>query len=168
MVSALLVRDNGLHAVARLRGVNRSAKKIPSHRPGKHHDQGRSPPDGQQHHSAPSVRGTIRERFDRFHERNPAVYDRLAELARTWAKSRAGRQSIAMLYEVLRWEWGLSTQGDPFKLNNDYRAYYARLLMEREPDLRGVFETRGVGADPFGHRVHPAQGSLWPDDEGAA
>lgn len=33
--------------------------------------------------------------------------------------------------------------GDEYKLNNDYRAFYARLLMANEPELAGFFETRG-------------------------
>jgi hypothetical protein len=41
----------------------------------------------------------------------------------------------------------LSTRGDEFKLNNDYRAPYARLIMRREPDLDGLFETRRSIAD---------------------
>jgi hypothetical protein len=99
---------------------------------------------------------TIRERFDHFHGENPHVYDRLVSLARRWAKRRPGRQSIAMLFEVLRFETGLTTTDDPYKLNNDYRAHYSRMMMEREEDLRGLFETRG-GRDPFGHRINPAQ-----------
>jgi hypothetical protein len=35
-------------------------------------------------------------RFQRFHEDNPQVYERLVALAREWAKRRPGRQSIAM------------------------------------------------------------------------
>jgi hypothetical protein len=68
-----------------------------------------------------------------------------------------------MLFEVLRFETGLTTAGDPYKLNNDYRAHYSRMMMEREEDLRGLFETRG-GRDPFGHRINPAQ---LPLDNGA-
>ena len=29
-----------------------------------------------------------------------------------------------------------------FKLNDHYTSRYARLIMEREPDLRGIFRTR--------------------------
>jgi len=82
----------------------------------------------------------IPERFEQFHDTNPHVYRRLVTLARRWAKQRQG------------------TEGDPFRLDNDYRAGYARLMMEREADLRGLFETRGT--DPFGHRINPAQQRL--------
>ena len=61
------------------------------------------------------MKETIEERFARFHEANPRVYERLAQLARLWEQRSPGRHSIAMLYEVLRWEWGtgeLATTGD--------------------------------------------------------
>lgn len=105
-----------------------------------------------------------RQRFEQFHAAHPDVYDRLATHARKWKRRHPHRQSIAMLFEVLRYEEGLSTTGDPFKLDNSLRPFYARLLMDREPDLAGLFETRGHGGrDPFGHRVHPAQERLWPE-----
>jgi hypothetical protein len=40
----------------------------------------------------------------------------------------------------------ISTTGD-FKLNNNYRAHYARLIMHQEPDLDGIFELRRSKAD---------------------
>jgi hypothetical protein len=30
-------------------------------------------------------------------------------------------------------------------LNNNFRSYYSRLIMEREADLAGVFKTRKLG-----------------------
>jgi hypothetical protein len=56
----------------------------------------------------------------------------------------AGRKrlSIKMLFEVLRWEHLLTTTDPDFKMNNNYHSRYARLLMDRNPTLRGVFETR--------------------------
>ena len=86
---------------------------------------------------------SIDERFARFHAANPHVYERLKEMARL-AKSRGrSRFAIATLFEVLRWERVLSTDTDEsLKLNNNYRALYARLLMAQEPDLEGFFETR--------------------------
>lgn len=52
------------------------------------------------------------------------------------------RLSINMLFEVMRYHRKLQTAGDDYLLNNDYRALYARMLMEREPELAGLFETR--------------------------
>lgn len=83
---------------------------------------------------------TMRERFERFHRKNPHVYDALRRMS--LAMARAGRRcGIATLYETLRWRY-LWTAGDDFKLNNNWRAFYARLLMEREPELDGFFDVR--------------------------
>ena len=50
---------------------------------------------------------------------------------------------IGMLYEVLRWNYYLSTEGEEeFKLSNDFRAVYARKIMENEPDLADAFNTK--------------------------
>jgi hypothetical protein len=53
-----------------------------------------------------------------------------------------------MLFEVLRWRRMLRTAGDEFQLNNNYRSYYARLIMLQESDLEDVFETRRLST-PF-------------------
>lgn len=84
----------------------------------------------------------IAQSFERFHRENPHVYESLLRLARKWRERRPNsRCGIGMLYEVARWDLALSTEGEPLRLNNNYRAYYARLLME-EPGLAGLFETR--------------------------
>lgn len=82
---------------------------------------------------------TIEEKFEIFHRENPQVYSHLKRLA---LKMRAtGRKHYGMkgLFEVLRWHFALETTGEDFKLNNNYTALYARLLMENEPELDGFF-----------------------------
>ena len=37
---------------------------------------------------------------------------------------------------------GTNDPASEFKLNNNYRSFYSRLLMEQEPELAGYFETR--------------------------
>ena len=55
---------------------------------------------------------------------------------------------MGMLFELLRWDHMMQTDGDePFKLNNNYRAYYARLIEKHEPDLRGVYTMRKSVSD---------------------
>lgn len=90
---------------------------------------------------------TLDERFADFHSHNPHVYDALVELAREARRiNRTAKLGIGMLFEVLRWQTFLETKGetprDGYKLNNVFRSRYARLIMERNPDLRGVFDTR--------------------------
>lgn len=84
---------------------------------------------------------TLEERFQAFHELNPHVYRHLRRLALDLAR-RDRRMGIGGLFEVLRWQYAIVTTGDPFRLNNNYRAFYARLLMDSEPELEGFFDTR--------------------------
>lgn len=86
-----------------------------------------------------------KERFDRFHEANPSVYEALRKMS-LWMLSNNKRAGFRMLYEQLRWS-GLQTHDEPYKLNNNYAPYYTRLLMEQEPELEGYFAIRGEGAD---------------------
>ena len=87
---------------------------------------------------------TIEERFLAFHHANPQVYSELVSQARI-LKTRFGVNfaSIKLLYERLRWLHFIATRGEEeFKLNNDFTALYARLIMDQETDLQGFFRTR--------------------------
>lgn len=92
---------------------------------------------------------SIADAFAAFHAANPWVYDALVRLARDLVERGASRVGIGMLYEVLRWQWTRSTS-DPvsdFKLNNNYRSRYARLIMEQETDLAAIFHTRTLTSE---------------------
>lgn len=81
--------------------------------------------------------------FERFHRAHPEVYKVLVHLARTATSNGIKRLGIAMLWERLRWEFTVGEQsGADYKLNNNWRSFYARLIMEQEADLAGIFETR--------------------------
>lgn len=86
-------------------------------------------------------------RFAEYHAENPAIYEALRRFA--LEAKRAGRSRIGMkaLFERVRWYTEIEARGDTFKCNNNYTAHYARLLMEHEPELKGMFETRASKAD---------------------
>jgi hypothetical protein len=89
--------------------------------------------------------GRLEKRFWVFHKANPQVYSLLVTLSRQWRKAKGPRSqlSIAMLFERSRWEFAIATiTTEEFKLSNSHRAYYARLIMEQESDLRGLFILR--------------------------
>jgi hypothetical protein len=79
-----------------------------------------------------------------FHEENPRVYRLFVRLARQWRDVHGdGHLGIKMLFERARWEYLMETHDLlGFKLNNNYTAFYARIIMENEPDLAGVFHLR--------------------------
>lgn len=85
---------------------------------------------------------SIQARFSRFHEANPEVYEALVRMARRIKASGQSSYSISGIYEVARFDRFISTTGTPFKLSNDFRSRYARLIMETEEDLAGFFSTR--------------------------
>jgi hypothetical protein len=88
---------------------------------------------------------SIQDRFESFHSKHPEVYHMLRALARQATAKGRKRIGIGMLFEVIRWEWtlsGLPDEDERWKLNNNYRSRYARLLMAEEDDLQDVFEIR--------------------------
>lgn len=86
-------------------------------------------------------RGGLQAAFERFHKANPHVYDALRAVA-LWCKRNNKKMGMKAIYERVRWEYSVQTDGEPYKLNNNFTAFYARRLMEREPELKGFFETR--------------------------
>jgi hypothetical protein len=91
---------------------------------------------------------SIEDAFLEFHRNNPHVYHNIRVIA--FQALAAGRKKIGMklIFERLRWEYYIATERSEaeFVLNNNYTSRYARLLMENEPELAGMFETRKLKA----------------------
>lgn len=85
--------------------------------------------------------GSIVERAQRFHDRNPTVYRFAVRVCRYMKARGIDHYGMKAVWEVMRFKY-LETTGDIYKLNNNYTAFYARLIMANEPDLSGFFETR--------------------------
>ncbi|MCX4666428.1 hypothetical protein OG453_07065 [Streptomyces sp. NBC_01381] len=85
---------------------------------------------------------TIQERFEAFHRLNPWILEQLEVLTADCVDRGLRRVGIGMLFEVLRWQYGRATRGEPWKLNNDFRSRYARRLLEQHPEWLPLFETR--------------------------
>lgn len=84
--------------------------------------------------------------FWEFHALNPRVYELFDRFTR-YAISRGRRRfSVSVIIERIRWETTIETAGDDFKINNNHRAYYARLWMRDNPAYEGFFATREVRA----------------------
>ncbi len=94
------------------------------------------------------TRETIRDAFLEFHQRHPEVLEQLRTRALR-AKRKGYQPGIAALFEVLRWGHGMARKSgsDEFKLNNNFKAHYARLLMQTTPELSGFFELRQARSD---------------------
>lgn len=93
------------------------------------------------------VAPSIQAQFETFHQLNPWVLRALETLTADYLKRGARRVGIGMLFEVLRWRYVAATEGDEFRLNNNYRSRYVRLLIERHPDWAQAFEVRSLRTD---------------------
>ena len=96
-----------------------------------------------------SAARNIQERFEAFHHAHPEVYRQLVLFARQAKASGRAQYGIGALFERVRWHFYIEQRlGDEaWKLNNNYRSRYARLIMQQEPDLRGFFNLRELRAD---------------------
>jgi hypothetical protein len=88
--------------------------------------------------------GKLEMKFWIFHDKNPFVYRRLVYFAHQWRDMRGptATTGIEALYERVRWDLNIKTKDKSFKLNNNHRAFYARLIMDNEPGLAGIFDLR--------------------------
>ncbi|MEU7640959.1 hypothetical protein AB0C11_33660 [Streptomyces sp. NPDC039016] len=90
---------------------------------------------------------TIQAQFEAFHRLNPWVLTALERLTTDYLGRGATRVGIGMLFEVLRWRYARATEGGEFRLNNNFRSRYVRLLIERHPEWAPAFEVRALRTD---------------------
>jgi hypothetical protein len=95
----------------------------------------------------PGFESKHEQKFREFHAANPEVYQQLRALALQLHRRGRPRYGIGALVEVLRWNRAIQTTDEDYKINHNYKAFYARLLMKQEPELAGFFETRVSDAD---------------------
>lgn len=89
---------------------------------------------------------SIQQRFEAFHASNPWVYQAFCQITDDWIARGKGRIGIGMLTEILRWQYGRQTRGDDFKINNNFRSRYVRLMVAEHPEYAEVFQTRELRA----------------------
>ncbi|WP_406515585.1 hypothetical protein OH809_24975 [Streptomyces sp. NBC_00873] len=89
---------------------------------------------------------SIQQRLEAFHDLNPWVLRHLEALTTDCVAKGFKRVGIGTLFELLRWRYGEATQGDVFRLNNNFRSRYVRLLIERNAQWAPLFETRALRA----------------------
>ena len=78
----------------------------------------------------------------RFDQENPHIYVMFKELANEAKRAGYGKYSANGIFEVMRWKRSIESNDKFFKMNNNYRAYYARKLMAEVKAFEGFFEVR--------------------------
>lgn len=83
--------------------------------------------------------------FIEFHNRNRHILRLYVRFARELQHAGHKRASIALITERIRWEHAVEVNyTDEFKINNNFRAHYARIL-NKMPEFAGMFATRKAG-----------------------
>lgn len=102
----------------------------------------------------------IQRKFEAFHRANPNVYSLLCVFGREVLTAGYKRYSIDALYQRLRWHINIELRrdpNDPFKLNNNFRSRYARLIMKQEEDFRDFFELRIIKPEKAAQAARAAE-----------
>lgn len=88
--------------------------------------------------------------FWKFFSANPDVYKAFVYFALEAKRKGADRIGAKAVWERLRWSLNVEfrTNGKDYALNNNFVSRYARLAMNREPSLAGMFETRKLKPQP--------------------
>jgi hypothetical protein len=87
-------------------------------------------------------------KYEAFKKANPWVIRTLTRMSYELYNKGYKHYGIAALVEVLRYDYAINNDpNSEFKLNNNYRAFMAREIMQNEPMLEGFFSTRKSVAD---------------------
>lgn len=86
----------------------------------------------------------INEQAEAFHIKNPEVSRLFVIFTQQMIDRGFKHYSVAAIFDRIRWETDQadSNGGSTFKLNNNYKAWYARKFMEAFPEHDGFFRTR--------------------------
>ena len=85
--------------------------------------------------------------FEKYNDENPHVLVVLERFTRQAFEAGHAHIGIDFVHARARWYTSIETKGDDFKLSNRWRPFFARLIMQRNPDMRGVFRLRKAAAD---------------------
>ncbi|MDO8357256.1 MAG: hypothetical protein Q7U76_12770 [Nitrospirota bacterium] len=93
----------------------------------------------------PTIRNELERAYRKWRDSNQKAYDLYVRFAKE-ALHCGKRFSISLLTERIRWEAKMTMGKDEegYRINNNFRAYLARDLMEQCPELIGIIETRTI------------------------
>jgi len=80
-------------------------------------------------------------KFEKYHKENPQVFLGFKRLAIKMKRAGHSKYSHVSIIEALRWSIDLKG-GKPFKINNDFKALYARLMLHYWKNFDGFFSLR--------------------------
>jgi len=84
---------------------------------------------------------SLKHKWWAWHKKNPHVWDLFQKFTFQAINAGRSRYSVNAIFERIRWHTDIETQGDPFKISNNHRAYYARYFHVMYPKHDGFFRT---------------------------
>jgi hypothetical protein len=84
----------------------------------------------------------LRDAFAKFHREHPEIYALFDKFAQQAIAKGHRRFSADALLHRIRWEASVEKAGSPYKINDHFSAYYARLWIENNPGRENFFERR--------------------------
>ena len=100
-----------------------------------------------------------------FHKAHPEVWQMFVRFTFDRISRGFKNYSVNAIFERIRWETDTVRNDDSqFKLNNNYRAFYARAFMKKYPEHEGFFRLREQISKslPATHRSPRAPVNLYP------
>lgn len=84
---------------------------------------------------------SLKHKWWAWHKKNPHVWELFQKFTFQAINAGRGHYSVNAIFERIRWHTDIETQGDPFKISNNHRAYYARYFHVMYPEHDGFFRT---------------------------
>lgn len=81
-------------------------------------------------------------KFCAYHDANKHIYTKFEEIALETIKKGFKNFGAKGVFEIIRWQTGVSANGDVFKLCNNYTPFYARLFEQKHPEHAGFFRKK--------------------------
>ena len=87
------------------------------------------------------------DRFHRFHEANPQVYNAIKSLSKAMKRRGLEVWSMRAAFAVIRFASIATNSDSDYKLNDHYSPFYSRMIQSRVPELKDFFNTKPCRAD---------------------
>ena len=85
---------------------------------------------------------SIKHQWWKWHTANPHVWELFVKFTFQAIQRGHKNYSSKAVFERIRWHTDVETVGEPFKMSNNYTAYYARLFHHKYPQYDGFFRTK--------------------------
>lgn len=89
-----------------------------------------------------NIKPHIVNNFIIYHDENPKIYELFKKYSYQLKLLGKTYYGVGAIFERIRWHVEVETIGDEFKINNNYRSCYARLLMIEDSNFEGFFQLR--------------------------